>query len=247
MEDTAMIEREIRKKLVILGNRSPFAKETKAYINHLETVDWIYMNMKLDGSPLTRENVEGILAGEMVLSGRIMDHMLIEKLENLRDEIYRKEKDREILSAGLAMGFENCLAGSYMGSEEIIRKTSQTLQVYSYTPVHPADVLQHLVNFLAQSVIEWDFEDHFVKAAHIHNGFLKIYPFRENNEIIARALMEYYLIKKGYPMVPITMSESEYNSTFVDYLKTGDSTPLGDHLTKAVHDRLELMIQLTAY
>lgn len=242
-----MITREIRKKKVILGNRSPFAPQTKEYINHLERVDWIYMNMNLDGSPLTRENVESILNGEMVRSGSIMDHVLIERLDILRNEIYAKERDRQIVSAGLAADFSVCLSDCSKDFDEILRKSTPTLQVYSYTPVHPADILKHLMVFLGEAVIEREFDDHFVKAAHIHNGFLKIYPFRENNEVIARALMEYYLIKKGYPMVPVTMSESEYNSAFVDYLRTGDSTPLAEHLMKAVHDRLELMIQLTAY
>ncbi|MBQ4649355.1 MAG: Fic family protein [Firmicutes bacterium] len=242
-----MITREIRKKMVILGNRAPFAPQTKDYIDHLERVDWIHMNLKLDGSPLTRENVESILAGEMVLNGRIMDHVLIEKLDILRSEIYRKERDRQIISAGLAVDFAAGLSDSDTSLEQIIRKSTPTLQVYSYTPPLSSYILESLIEFLAEAVIEKDFDDYFVKAAHIHNGFLKIYPFRENNEVVARALMEYYLVKKGYPMVPVTLSETEYNSMFVDYLKTGDSSSLAEHLMMAVRDRLELMIQLTAY
>lgn len=241
-----MITREIRKKMVILGNRSPFAQETKKYIDHLERVDWIYMNLNLDGSPLTRENVESILAGEMVLTGRIMDHVLIEKLDILRSEIYERESNRQSIAAGLAADFACILTGGHI-SDEVFRKSTPTLQVYSYTPPLSSDIIESLCEFLAEAVIEKDFDDYFLKAAHIHNGFLKIYPFRENNEIVARALMEYYLVKRGYPMVPLTMSETEYNSAFVEYLKTGDSSPLAQHLMKAVHDRLELMIQLTAY
>ena len=47
--------REIRKKIIVLGNRLPFAQHTKDYIDHLERIDWIYMNLALDGSPLTRQ------------------------------------------------------------------------------------------------------------------------------------------------------------------------------------------------
>ena len=94
---------------------------------------------------------------------------------------------------------------------------------------------------------EKDFENPFFKAALIHNRFLEIYPYREGNEVMARTMMEYYLLRKGFPMVPLTMSETEYNSSFVTYLKTGRSHELGEHLMKAVHDRLELMIQLTPH
>ena len=48
-------------------------------------------------------------------------------------------------------------------------------------------------------------------------------------------------------MAYVDLSESQYNSTFSDYCRSGSSKPLADLLTKAVLDRLELMIQLTGY
>ena len=76
--------REIRKKLVVLSNRSPFPQTVKDYIDHLEKLDWIYMNLKLDGSPLTRDECEKILIGEPVMNGRILDHVMAQKLDELR-------------------------------------------------------------------------------------------------------------------------------------------------------------------
>ena len=80
--------REIRKKMVVLSNRSPFPAAVREYIDHLERLDWIHMNLKLDGSPLSRSETEKIMGGEMVMSGRIMDHVLIERLDCLRNELY---------------------------------------------------------------------------------------------------------------------------------------------------------------
>ncbi|MBQ1228467.1 MAG: hypothetical protein IIX87_01180, partial [Firmicutes bacterium] len=94
--------REIRKKIIVLGNRLPFAQHTKDYIDHLERMDWIYMNLVLDGSPLTRENVEGILQGEMVLTAGIMDHVLIERLDRLQAMIYAGAGADEAISNVLA-------------------------------------------------------------------------------------------------------------------------------------------------
>ena len=80
--------REIRKKLVVLSNRSPFPQTVKDYIDHLEKLDWIYMNLKLDGSPLTRDECEKILIGEPVMNGSIMDHVMVQKLDELRSQLY---------------------------------------------------------------------------------------------------------------------------------------------------------------
>ena len=238
--------REIRKKLVILGNRLPFAQHTKEYIDHMERLDWIHMNLFLDGSPLSRENVEGILRGEMVLTGRIMDHVLISRLDRLQSVIYawaeKGEAINNILAARLAFEFAE---GDMEASQ--LRKSTPTLQQFSYTPVLPVYILPQLTQILADADYQGEFDDPFLKAARLHNGIMAIWPYKENNEVIARALMEYYLVKQGFPMAAPAMTETEYNSQFVNYIKTGDCSFLAESLAAAVRDRLELMIQLTAY
>ena len=235
--------REIRKKLVVLSNRSPFPAAVKEYIDHLEKLDWIYMNLRLDGSPLSREEVEKILGGEMVINGRIMDHVLVERLGELRRELY------DLMQRRLDIGPElirNIAAKTGVDTTEF-RKTTPQLVEYEYTPVLPAEIPGAMSEFLAFAGHRDEFENPFEKAAGLHNRLLAIYPFKEGNQIAARALMEYYLLREGFPMAYLDMSESEYNGAFCDYCRSGSSKPLADILTKAVLDRLELMIQLTGY
>lgn len=235
--------REIRKKLIVLSNRSPFPAAVKEYIDHLEKLDWIYMNLRLDGSPLSREEVEKILGGEMVINGRIMDHVLVERLGELRRELY------DLMQRGLDISPElirNIAAKAGADSREF-RKTTPQLVEYDYTPVLPAEIPGTMSEFLAFAGHRDEFENPFEKAAGLHNRLLAIYPFKEGNQIAARALMEYYLLREGFPMAYLDMSESEYNGAFCDYCRSGSSKSLADLLTKAVLDRLELMIQLTGY
>ena len=235
--------REIGKKLVVLSNRSPFPTAVKEYIAHLEKLDWIYMNLRLDGSPLSREEVEKILGGEMVINGRIMDHVLVERLGELRRELY------DLMQRRLDIGPElirNIAAKTGADSTEF-RKTTPQLVEYDYTPVLPAEIPGAMSDFLAFAGRRDEFENPFEKAASLHNRMLAIYPFKEGNQIAARALMEYYLLGEGFPMAYLDMSESEYNGLFAEFCRTGSSKPLADLLTKAVLDRLELMIQLTGY
>ena len=235
--------REIRKKLIVLSNRSPFPAAVKEYIDHLEKLDWIYMNLRLDGSPLSREEVEKILGGEMVINGRIMDHVLVERLGELRRELY------DLMQRRLDIGPElirNIAAKTGVDTTEF-RKTTPQLVEYEYTPVLPAEIPGTMSEFLAFAGHRDEFENTFEKAAGLHNRLLAIYPFKEGNQIAARALMEYYLLREGFPMAYLDMSESEYNGAFCDYCRSGSSKPLADLLTKAVLDRLELMIQLTGY
>ena len=235
--------REIRKKLVVLSNRSPFPQAVKDYIDHLEKLDWIYMNLRLDGSPLSRDDAEKILGGEPVMSGRIMDHVLVENLNELRGELY------DLAQRGLEVGPElvRIIAAKADADVTEFRKSTPQLVEYGYTPVLPAEIPGAMNEFLAFAGRRDEFENPFEKAAGLHNRLLAIYPFKEGNQVAARALMEYYLLYSGLPMAYVDLSESQYNSTFSDYCRSGSSKPLADLLTKAVLDRLELMIQLTRY
>lgn len=49
--------REIKKKMVILQNRTPFNREVKEYFAGIEEEDWIYNNMKAEGSSLSKGQV----------------------------------------------------------------------------------------------------------------------------------------------------------------------------------------------
>ena len=48
-------------------------------------------------------------------------------------------------------------------------------------------------------------------------------------------------------MVPVDVAEGRYNGMLAEFCRTKNSEPLAELLTKAVYDRLELMIQLTGY
>lgn len=235
--------REIRKKLVVLSNRSPFPAAAKEYIAHLEKLDWIYMNLRLDGSPLSREEAEKILGGDTVMSGSIMDHVLVERLGVLRGELY------DLMQRGLDISPELIkLVAAKAGADSTeFRKTTPQLVECGYTPILPAEIPGAMSELMVFAGNKDEFENPFEKAAQLHNRYLAIYPFKEGNRIAARALMEYYLLGEGFPMAYLDMSESEYNGLFAEFCRTGSSKPLADLLTKAVLDRLELMIQLTGY
>ena len=235
--------REIRKKLVVLSNRSPFPPAVKEYINHLEALDWVHMNLRLDGSPLCRDEAEKIMGGEPVMSGRIMDHVFIERLDGLRNELYDLSKREHDVTADIVR-----LIASRAGADyHEFRKTTPQLVEYGYTPLLPPEIPSAMRDYLSFAAHTAEFENPFEKAAELHDRFLAIYPFKEGNHVTARALMEYYLMRSGFPMAYLDISESEYNGMFADFCRTKNSKPLAELLTKSVLDRLELMIQLTGY
>jgi Fic family protein len=72
------------------------------------------------------------------------------------------------------------------------------------------------------------------RAARIHNGLVYIYPFAEHSEMIARAAMQYELLRGRLPVVDIGLSEQSYNTLVSESIRTGEDGPLADAITKAV-------------
>lgn len=216
---------EIKRNLIILDNRAPFREETLKYISQLERIEWIHMNMHLDGSPLTKENIEGILSGEVVMNGRIMDHVMIDKLDNMIGELYGETK-LEFLSKEW-------------------RRDTQEVMEYGYFPPLPVEI-PGLFNELGEYLAKDDeMEDLIEKAANIHNRFIKMFPFKEENQLVARALMEKFLISRGFPMVYLDVSEETYNKWIEEYLKTDSSEKLATALEQAMLSKTNLFKQLT--
>lgn len=245
------MEREIKKKMVILKNRLPFDVQVKKYIDEIEQVDWVYSNLRLDGSSLSREMVNGMVKGDMVLQGRIADHILAQRLEDVREYLYRQLSLHRGIEMSLLLDTARILGDSKdkctSNSEEFMRKSTPQLIEYDYTPPLPMEIGGRLEKLMLFAGHKKSFANPFNDAAYIHNELLAIWPFKQNNEFIARAICQYRLMLEGFPVSPTDISESEYHQIMVRYFKTHNNQELASILTKETYKRLELMIQLTAF
>ena len=238
--------RKIRKNLVILQNRSPFAPQVTAYLESVEQLDWLYQNLKLDGSPLSREQIHGILNGDCVSDARVSDHVLISRLDEARKRLYACAGAGMPIGPDLILGLAGLLAEN--GRESgLLRKTTPHLIEYAYTPPLPSELPEKLDAYVAFANRKQDFEDPFDKAAQLHFRMIELYPFREHNGFLARSLMEYHLLREGFPLAVFDMDESTYNRAVIAWLKKRESAALTEALKKACLARTEFMMRLTAY
>lgn len=236
--------REIRKKLVILQNRRPFAPEVRSYLNDLENREWLSMNFRMSGSVLTPADVDAILEGECILHATVADHMMMQRLAELRNYIYRMADMRSDLSLQMIRDMHGILTGD-AGAD--FRKGNPVLLEYGYNPMIPSDIpeaMKELADFAGKSETG---ENPFLKAARVHNRIIEIYPYTEESPALARAVMYYMIVRSGCPMAALDLSEQEYNAQIITYLSGGSSGKLAESLTGAVYSRLELMMQLTGY
>lgn len=222
--------REIRKKLVILDNRKPFIEEARVYLEEVEKIDWIYMNLKFTGSNLTKPDVETILQGECILTASVNDHIMIDILDNLRKLIYSCRDMQE----DLCLKTLDKIYGVITQGEE--QKIPINAEIDSE--------LKKLFRWLSDDMENMD---PIKRAAEIHNRLIWIFHFDEYGELVARTAMFYYMVRLGLPICNLNFSYKEYCKITMDYLRIQEDEILYNGLIRFIYNKLEVMLQATNY
>lgn len=249
--------REIRKKLVIIENRKPFGADAVEYLEQTEEEDWICMNLRLEGSELTKEDVSSVIDGGCLRDVAISDYMLIDRTRRLRKLIYdgcaRGEKlSKATLDRIYAIASDAKSVNSGLGLEGTdlsvdYRKTNPVIIQLSYNPPLPQEIREQMDLLFRWLYQKKDFFEVIKNAAHLHNRIIEIYPYPSCNEMVARTAMFYYLVQEGLPICNLLYSESEYNKTIVEYLRKENIDKLNEQLVRGIFNKLDLIMQVTDF
>ena len=79
--------REIKKKVLILKNRKPYSREISDYIDEMNRTDWISSCLRLSGTPVSKENVEKIGKGELLVDVSLKTHQFIHRYADVIKEM----------------------------------------------------------------------------------------------------------------------------------------------------------------
>lgn len=191
-----------------------------------QKTDWILMNLRLSGSPISEETAAAIAAGEFALDAPLEYHLLIGRLLDVLELMETSAKQNRELSCGLLDDFYRTASG---GSEPFYRKSTPVLFHLSYNPVLPQEIEEELSALFRKLHDEAVYEP-LTQAVWIHNELIRIYPYDEYSEILARTAMEYELLYSGKAMCPLTLQETEYNCALADYLQGRGESKLLENL-----------------
>ena len=252
------VYREIEKKRIVLENRKPYKPNVSGLIAKTNIIDLVQTTMRLEGSVLNRNMIEKIFMGEWYEEVPLHDHIKVQ---------YQRQVVSE-MNAMLGMGTElsmRTLMELYkvMTEEESeYRRDNPVIYEWDYVPCHPDEIedkLRLLMNWIAcdgkqygkPNVLETEEmranpNDFVLRAAYLHNRFLAIYPYSERSTELARLIMYYYLMGKGYPLFVLNFSESEYNTAVAEYLNKGDIKPFYNGLMRSLYNKMDVLLQMTA-
>lgn len=232
---------KILEKLEILKTRS-YSKDLKKVLRNMEMIDFMFTMMNLDGRSMSKEGIQGILRGETIKCGMMEDHIVLRRyMELYRSmcEMLKFETDIELKVIGkiysLCSGLEI----------QPIRQEELTLYTFDYVAPKYEVVMDRLKHMLSRLYSEELGDNILMKAAYLHNELIAISPYKHGNEVLARALLYYYLMSCNFPVFELRVKEQDYNLIVMEYLKGKGLNEFYEMLERNVYNKLSAMVTMT--
>lgn len=191
-----------------------------------QKIDWVVMNMRLEGNPVSLDTASKIAIGEYVIDATIEQHMMINNLTSALALMETLLGMKEEISPNTLNKFYRVISG---GKEPVYRKKTPVLFHLSYNPPLPVEIEGELRKGFAE-LYRSSITDPLKKAVAVHNIIMGAYPFDDYNGVVARTAMEYQLMYSGEDMYFLTMSEQEYNGALTEYMKKGHESEIYENL-----------------
>jgi len=215
-----------RKQIEILNNYNDKIKVTHLSEGEWEnfTEDFVYNTNAIEGSTVTEKEVSIILHKKKAENGEEVETKGVAKaVEYIR-------KTKEDLSLGLLLKLHRfCFdgskhfAGKFRDVNVIVRNSRGQIL---HAGVPKEELEGYLDDFITWYKKNKSYFKPIVLAAILHNQFEHIHPFQDGNGRVGRLLLNYILVKHGYPPINIKLEDrQEYYQTLQKYSKEDDLRP----------------------
>jgi len=205
-----------------IDKHRPFSKGLANSLQEKLIVEWTYNSNAIEGNTLTLSETKVVLEG-ITIGGKSM----VEHLEaiNHREAILFVEDliaDKEPLSEWniknihslILKEIDNTNAGKY-------RKENVVISGAKHIPPKHYEIGDLMQKLMAEYQNEWKKLHPVVRATLLHGEFVKIHPFIDGNGRTSRLLLNFELMKNGYPPIII---KNEERARYYDVLDLAHTT-----------------------
>ncbi|WP_247232947.1 Fic family protein [Telluribacter sp. SYSU D00476] len=234
----------IEKALVLkeeLDSLRPLSKEQEMRIMQKFRLDWNYHSNHLEGNSLTYGETKALLLFGITAQGKpLKDHLEIEGHNEAIEWVMERVKGEYPLTESFIRELHQLLLKESYWVEAITsegRPTKKKVEVgkYKSSPNHVQTSTGEIFYFATpeetpaqmDDLMKWyrekttsDEVNAVLLAAEFHYRFIRIHPFDDGNGRTARILMNFILMKDGFPPVVI---KTEDKSNYLSALRQADA------------------------
>ncbi|UOD28521.1 Fic family protein [Massilia violaceinigra] len=223
----------------------PLPSHTLASLREKLALEWTYHSNAIEGNTLTLRETKVVLEGITVGGKTLREHFeatnhrdAIFYVEDIvgRDEVLTEWQVKNIHSLVLK-GIDDAEAGRYRRQNVVIAGASTTAPGF----LHLDDDMRALVAWYQHAAPAHP----VVRAAELHARFVKIHPFIDGNGRTGRLVMNFELMKAGYPPAVIRKEDRlAYYDALDVACANGDVDDIVHLLAKAVERSLNVYLAL---
>ena len=217
-----MIQKPIKSKIQELKTEYDTLRKGKesllSMLDEAEAPESVYNSNAIENSTLTLKETEKILL-EMEVSRDVSVREIFEAKNLARVISYTREKSQsEELSKELILLLHKMLIGNI---DDSIAGRLRKLGEYVRVGTHVAPAPEHVERMIESILLEYgsNHELYFLeKISKFHLDFETIHPFCDGNGRIGRVLVNFQLLRLGFPRIMIRDKEKKiYYQSFGDY------------------------------
>lgn len=205
-----------------IDRHRPFSKGLTASLREKLIVEWTYNSNAIEGNTLTLSETKVVLEGITIGGKSLTEHLeainhreaiyFIEEL--IANQVPLSEWNIKNMHALILKEIDHRNAGKYR-NENVVISGAKHIPPKFY---EIGDLMQRLI---AEYQNEWKTYHPVVRATLLHGEFVKIHPFIDGNGRTARLLLNFELMKNGYPPIII---KGEARAGYYDVLDFAHTT-----------------------
>jgi Fic family protein len=226
-------------------------------------LDWNYHSNHLEGNSLTYGETKALVLFGITAQGKpLKDHIevtghneainwvldvvkgdypLTEKfIRELHTLLLKESYEIEAITPDGKPSTKRIQVGTYKTSpNHVLTKTGETF--YFATPEETPAKMHDLLLWYNEKIVAVDANPILV-AAEFHYRFILIHPFDDGNGRTARILLNFILMKFGYPPVIIKTEDKQNYFAVLQMADAGNITGFIDYISENLNRSLEIMI-----
>jgi len=230
-----------------IEKKRPLPKNTLKSLREKLFLEWTYNSNAIEGNTLTLSETKVVLEDGITIGGKTLkEHLEVvnhkEAINYMEDIITKDEKlsERQIKKIHylILKGIDDENAGKYR-SEKVVISGAEHIPP---APLLIDDQMKELINWYNDKSSTLHTIE---RAARLHTDFVKIHPFIDGNGRTARILLNFELMKAGYPIIIIKNEDRvRYYESLDKAHTTGDYSDFIDLVSEALNSSLDLYLNI---
>jgi Fic family protein len=233
-------------KKKLLDQKKPFPPHTLKSIREHLIVNWTYHSNAIEGNTLTLSETKVALEGITIGGKTIHEHL--EVINHKEAIVYVEEivGRQEPLSEWQIKSIHRLiLKGIHDEDAGIYRKENVLISGARHIPPDALQVPSQMEQFITWYQDEGQQLHPISKSAMVHADFVKIHPFIDGNGRTARLLLNFELMKHGYPPIVIEKEgRADYYAALDEAHTTGNNEPFIQLVSNILDQTFDFYLKL---